>query len=235
MTNLLLIIIEILVCFFGIVLISKLLGKEGLIAWIAIASILANILTAKGVVIFGLDYTLGTVLFASTFLATDILTEMYGKKVATKGVYVGLIATLSLIIFSQLGLKYIPAAFSLEIQGALETLFALSLRVSISSLVMYFIANLLDIYIYDYFRKKTKGKHKWARNNIATVVCNGLENFLFMFGAFIGVPGFTIKTIILMALTTSLIEIIVALLDTPFLYLATTKKDKLKISEGETE
>ena len=98
-------------------------------------------------------------------------------------------------------------------------------RISISSVIMYFIANMVDVYIYDALKKKMNNKHMWLRNNVATIICNTLENFFFMFGAFFGI--YDNKTILMMAITTSLVEIVVGLCDTPFLYLSTklTKKE----------
>ena len=223
MANELLFFVELVVCFGTILLINKYLQKEGLIAWIAIASILANILTTKNIDAFGMTYTLGTIMFASTFLSTDILTERYGAAAAKKGVIVGMVGTLSLIVFTQIGLLYAPS-FIDYIDPALHEVFSLSFRVSLSSVVMYFIANMVDVYLYEYLKEKMKGEKMWFRNNVSTIICNTIENFFFMFGAFLGV--FEVKDIIMMAVTTSLVEIVVGLLDTPFLYIATYEDRK---------
>lgn len=232
--NILLFFIEVVVCFGSLILITKFLGKEGAIAWIAIASVLANIFTVKQADLFGdLSYTLGTVMFASTFLAGDIITEKWGAKFARKGIFIGMIATLTLIVGSQLAIAYAPAAFTIDpntgvcdIQEALKTVFNLSLRVSISSVIMYFVANIVSIQLYDFLKRKMNGKHKWFRNNVATIICNTAENFLFMYGAFLFAPDFDVGTIAIMAATTSLVEFVIGLLDTPFLYLATAKWNK---------
>lgn len=215
--NVLVLALDVIFVFLAVILVSKFFGKEGLIAWVAIASILANLMTAKNAEIAGISFTIGTTLFASTFLATDILTERYGKQAALKAVFVGMTATIIFIISSQIALLYIPSVFDVA-HPAMVQLFSLSLRVSISSVVMYFIANMADVYLYDKIREKTKGKYMWLRNNVSTILCNCLENFFFMFFAFIGVFG--ISEIIEMALATSVIEAVVGLCDTPFLYLA---------------
>lgn len=223
MPNELIFLIELIVCYSIILLINRFFNKEGLIAWVAIASILANILTAKNVDSFGMTYTLGTVMFASTFLATDILSERFGKDSAKKGVYIGLIGTICLVIFSQIGLWYAPSAIDYA-HDSMQTIFSLSLRISISSMVMYFVANMLDVFLYNKLKEKTGNKLMWVRNNVATILCNCLENFLFMFGAFYGV--FETKDVLMMAVSTSLVEIIAGLLDTPFLYIATRRERK---------
>lgn len=85
--NSVLLFVEIAVCFSAVILAEKFSGKYGLIAWIGVASVLANIITAKTSNIVGLDAAQGSVLFASTFLCTDILCEKYGKKLAKIGVF----------------------------------------------------------------------------------------------------------------------------------------------------
>ena len=218
--NLLVLAVNIIFVFACVILASRFFGKEGLTAWIAIASILANIMTAKTAEVFGVSFTIGTVLFASTFLATDILTERYGKKEALKAVAVGACSTIVFIVCSQIALWFIPTVFDYAHEH-MVVLFSLSLRISISSVVMYVLANLADVYIYDAIRQKTKGKYMWLRNNVATILCNCLENFFFMTFAFIGIYDF--PTIIEMALATSLIEALVGICDTPFLYMAVGK------------
>lgn len=218
MFNISLLLVEIVCTFGAVVLANRFFGKYGLLAWIPVASILANIMTAKTVNIFGLSSTMGTVLFASTFLATDILTENYDVRLAKKGVFMGMFGTLFYIVSSQIAIRYIPSAFDYA-HDSMVTIFSLSLRISVSSVIMYFVANMVDVYLYNKLRVKMNGKHMWLRNNVSTILCNCLENFFFMFMAFIGT--FDLKTVVIMALSTSVIEIIAGICDTPFLYMAT--------------
>ena len=74
----------------------------------------------------------------------------------------------------QIGLLYKPSSQDLS-QEAMKTLFTINLRVSISSLVMFVLSNLMDIYIYSKLKEKSEGK-MWLRNNVSTIVCNSLEN-----------------------------------------------------------
>lgn len=228
MPNEILFIIEIIICFGALLICNRFFGKEGLIAWIAIASILANIITAKNVDAFGMTYTLGTILFASTFLATDIITERFGELVAKKGVFIGMFATLIFIGASQIALLYVPSSIDYA-DGAMRTLFSLNFRISISSVIMYFIANMADVYLYSFLKKKMNNKYMWVRNNVATILCNCLENFLFMTGAFLGI--YDLKTVMIMGISTSIVECIVGICDTPFLYIATRKERKIINSE----
>ena len=218
MTNLILLIVEALLVFTTVVIVGKLFGKEGLIGWVAIATILANVLTAKAIEVCGISITLGNALFASNFLATDILSEKFSKKDAKKAVCMGLLGSLSLIAFTQIGLRYIPGEFD-YVHDAMSTLFAFSLRISIASIVMYFVSNIIDVYLYNKMKDKMNGKKMWVRNNVATILCNCLENFLFTFGAFLFI--YDMKTLMIIALSTSVVELLLAIGDTPFLYWAT--------------
>ena len=107
--NELLLIITLLVSFGGTILFLKVFGKGGLFAWIGIATVFANIEVTIVVHAFGMDQTLGNTLFAATFLATDILSEIYGKKEAGKGVLAGILTSLTFILLSFLWVHYIPA------------------------------------------------------------------------------------------------------------------------------
>ena len=73
-------------------------------------------------------------------------------------------------------------------------------------------------------KEMTHGRYLWLRNNLATIVCNCLENFLFYIFAFY--PSYGMKQIISMGLATCLLEIVIGLCDTPFLYAATAIKSK---------
>ena len=215
--NELIMLTEVVIVFIMVLMSHFLFKKEGLLAWVAIATVLANIITAKNAMIFGLSTAIGTVMFASIFLATDILSESYSKEEAKKAVYIGLFADVVLIIATQIALLYKPSSFDYA-DGAMQTLFSLNLRISVASAVMYFISNISDVYLFNKIKKKTQGKYLWLRNNVSTILCNCLENFGFIGLAFAGI--YDLKTIITIAVSTSVIEMIVAVLDTPFLYLS---------------
>lgn len=215
--NELVLFLEILIIFSLLLITKRFLGKEGVIAWVGIATVLANIITAKNANIFGLSTAIGTVLFASTFLATDILVENYSKKDAKKAVNIGLFSNIILIISTQIALRYIPSEIDYA-NDAMQTLFGLNLRISLSSMVMYYLANTADIFLFSKIKNKTQNKKLWLRNNVSTILCNCIENFGFIALAFAGIYDF--KTILIIATSTSIIEIIVAILDTPFLYLS---------------
>ena len=82
---------------------------------------------------------------------------------------------------------------------------------------MFYISNLFDIYLFDKLRQKYPEK-LWLRNNVATIISNSAENYFFAILSFIGIFEFPI--ILSIATTGTIIEIIIAILDTPFIYLS---------------
>ncbi|MBR2248413.1 MAG: queuosine precursor transporter [Bacilli bacterium] len=208
--------INIIVTFSLVVLIEKLFKKEGLYVWLSIATILANLTVCKMIDVLNFTTSLGNVLFASTFLATDIMSEKYSKDDAKKGVYLSIFSGITFIIITQLTLLFRPSSDDV-VNSSMVNLFSISIRTISASMFMFFISNMADIHLYNKLKEKYPNK-LWLRNNISTILCNCIENYIFNTLAFIGI--FPMPVIISIATTTTIIEIIIAVCDTPFLYLS---------------
>ena len=206
-----------ILAFGALVAVKKLLGASGVIGYMGIATVLANIMICKGVDVLGFSATLGNVMFASNFLATDILTECYGVKEARKGVLFAVVSAIGFMLATQIMMVFKPNEIDMA-QGALETLFTLTPRITLASVALFALSNVADVNLYEYLRNKTDGRYMWLRNNVSTMLCNGTENFLFYTIAFAGVFGWS--DIVSMSVTATIIEIVIALCDTPFLYIA---------------
>ena len=214
--NILLGILGIILCFSIEIMIEKIFKKEGLYIWISVALITANILVAKNINILGLQATLGNILFASTFLATDILSEKYNTKESRKAINIGIVSVILFTVATQFSLLFKPNELDL-VNNNLKNIFAFNLRISISSIAMCYLSNILDIILFEKIKKKIPNK-MWVRNNIATIISNCLENYFFTIFAFIGI--YDLKIIFAIATTTTILEIMIAICDTPFLYLS---------------
>lgn len=214
--NIILGFINIIVIFSLVVIIEKIFKKEGLYVWISLALIFANLVVGKTINILGFTTSLGNSLFASIFLATDILSEKYSKEDAKKSIYISLFSAITFIIITQLTLLFESSSNDI-INESMKTLFCVSIRTFSASIIMFFISNMIDIHLYNKLKEKNP-KSLWFRNNISTIISNCTENFFFVFLAFVGI--FDIKTILSIAITKTIIEIIIALCDTPFLYLS---------------
>ena len=201
---------------------SSLFGKEGLLVWVSLATVIANVVVCKTVGIFGLVSSLGNIMFASNFLATDIIVEKYGKDLSKKAVLLGFISTIIFVVATQIALAFIPDESDV-VHESMKNLFSINLRTSVASITMYLASNMLDIWLFDKIKQKVPGK-LWLRNNVATIISNCSENFFFAFLAFAGIMS--IPTIISIAITGSIIEILIAFCDTPFLYIAKFWKKK---------
>ena len=213
--NELLYFVSAILTFFAVALIAWLFGKKGLYAWIAIATILANVALAKQVRLFGLDVTLGNVMFSSVYLATDVMTEAYGTKEARKSVFAGLAAAIAFVGTGIIINAMQPNALDFA-SGALNTILSFSIRATSASILFFFLSNMADVWLFDKFRQHST-KNLWLRNNVSTIFCNCAENFLFIFAAFYGIMS--AKDCVAVALTTCVVEAITGLLDTPFVYL----------------
>ena len=205
-----------LLVFSTVVLVEKFFGKEGLFVWVSLSTVIANILVCKSIDIAGFTTNLGNVLFASNFLLTDIISEKYGFRESRKAIFLGVCSQLMFLASTQAALLFVPSSTDL-VQGSMQTLFSLNLRVSVASIALYFASNMLDIYLFEKIKRKIPGK-LWLRNNVATILSNCLENYIFTFLAFAGI--FDLKTMLSIATLASVLEMLIALVDTPFLYLS---------------
>lgn len=223
MSNEILLILSLLFIYGTVILSFYLFGKAGLYCWTAIATIIANIEVLILIDAFGMEQTLGNILFASTFLVTDILSEVYGKEKAKKATNIGIYVSIVFIILSQSWLLYTPNQNDF-IFGSIKEVFSNTPRMMIVSILVYVICQKFDVWIYHKvwaFTDKLandKKKYLWIRNNLSTLISQVINTILFTFGAFWG--SYDFMTLISISLASYIIFIITSLLDTPFVYLA---------------
>ena len=221
--NELLLVLSLLISFGATVLFLKLFGKSGLFAWIGICAVFANVEVLILVHAFGMDQTLGNTLFASSFLATDILSELYGKKDANKGVLVGIITTVLFILLSTMWINYVPAEGDWAMPFVRQ-LFANTPRVLIARLIAYAVSEAFDVWLYHKWwtltekRFGNKDKYLWFRNNFSTLFSQLVNIVIFNFGAFLGI--YSLSQLFSITIACYVIYIVTSLLDTPFIYLA---------------
>ena len=206
-------------------------GKGGLLAFSVMASILANIEVLILVNAFGIEMTLGNVLFASTFLITDILSENHTRKDASRAVLISTLCSVMFIFISQMWLLYTPSENDWA-SGSIRTIFASTPRIVCASLVVYFVSQIVDVWLYHkwwdlckkYFKDERKGL--WIRNNGSTLVSQLLNTFLYTFLAFYGT--YSMDTLISIFISSYMIYICTSLVDTPFVYWCRKIHDKAK-------
>lgn len=233
MINELLLLGSVLFIFSMVLIAYKLFGKTGLYCTTAIATVLANIEVLILINAFGMEQTLGNVLFAATFLITDILSECEGKKKANKAVWIGMFTSAFFLLLSQSWMLYKPSETD-WVMGSIETVFSNTPRMLIASFVVYAISQLFDVWLYHkwwaFTEKKFGDKRRflWLRNNGSTLISQILNTFLFTLFAFYGTYDF--KTLISIFASSYVIYIFTSLLDTPCVYLARKISDKRKLT-----
>jgi hypothetical protein len=199
------------------VVVFRFFGRDGLYAMVVAAVIIANIQVTKTVVLFGLTATLGNVLYGSVFLATDVLSEVYGTREARRCVWLGFVAMVLTVIWMQFALWYVPGPEDFA-HDALSTVFGLMPRVAAGSLLAYLVSQHHDISAFQFWRRKTHGRLLWLRNCASTMVSQAIDSVLFCFVALWGL--YELNTWLQILATTYLLKWAVAVLDTPFIYLA---------------
>ncbi len=201
--------------------------KTGLYAWTPLAAIVANIQVVKLVELFGTTATLGNIVYASSFLVTDILSEMHGKKQAQKAVFIGLFSLVAMTVLMNLALFFTPAPDDFS-QDSLAVIFGFMPRIAAASLLAYLVSQMHDVWAYDFWRKRFPGlRFIWLRNNASTMVSQFIDSTVFTVLAFWGV--FPAGVLVQIFWTTYLLKWIVGVADTPFIYLARRWHDQGKI------
>lgn len=202
---------------FGVSLLAVyLFGRNALYVIIATDIIICNIQVLKIIDIFGLVATVGNILYGSIFLATDLLSEVYGKQAARRGVWLGFFALIFATISMQLALLFTPHPDDFS-QPALQQIFGFMPRVVVASLIAYLISQHHDVWAFHFWKEKTAGRFLWLRNNASTWVSQAIDSIVFVTIAFYGV--FSPKVLLSVLVTTYLLKLMIALLDTPIVYL----------------
>ena len=178
--------------------------------------LVANILAVKLVSIGGWVVPAGVIAYPLTFLFTDVITELYGRRTASKVIWVGFGANILMVILV-FGGKLLPAAPFWEGQPAYESILGMVPRIVLASMIAYLISQHHDVFAFHFWREKTRARFLWLRNNASTMVSQALDTGIFITIAFWG----TVSTGILvnMLLTQYLIKLAIAACDTPFCYL----------------
>lgn len=227
-----LILLASVIVIYGATLVAyKYFGKTGLYCMSVIATLLANIEVLIMVKAFGMEQTLGNVLFATTFLITDILSECESKRAANKAVMLGIFTSLFFVIVTQSWLLYVPSEVD-WVMPSVTNIFTNTPRMVFASLSVYAISQVFDVWLYHQWWKLTerksgsKRKFLWLRNNGSTLVSQLINTVLFTIIAFAGTYDWaTIGSIIG---SSYVIFVFTTLLDTPAVYMARRIDDKKK-------
>ena len=164
------------------------------------------------------EISVGILPYPITFLITDLISEIYGKRKANEVVVGGIFAS-----FFAMAIIYIanavPATDWSPVSDELfSTVFGSTAIAVIASMMAYLFAQFVDIQIYHYWKRITKGKHLWFRNNCSTFLSQFVDTAtVLLLLCFFGEIDWSLFSGLLLA--GFLFKVIIAALDTPFLYL----------------
>ena len=178
--------------------------------------ITANIITVKLISVWGWVVPAGIIAYPLTFLFTDVITELYGRKTASRVVWLGFGASILMVILV-IGAGLLKPAAIWEGQVAYESVLGMVPRIVLASMIAYLVSQHHDVFAFSFWRRKTKARFLWLRNNASTMASQALDTGLFITIAFWGtVPN---SILVNMLVTQYVIKLVIAALDTPFCYL----------------
>lgn len=178
--------------------------------------VFANIAAGIKIVNFlGLIVPAGTIAYCFTFPITDIIDEVYGKKKAVYIVWAGLAA--EVIMLALVWMDWFLPAIEPSMEELYRKVFGLQTRIVAASLIAYIASQHHDVWAFWKWREITKGRWLWFRNNASTIVSQLIDSAIFTTIAFYGVIGLTDLAMMIVSLW--LFKVIIALIDTPFVYL----------------
>ena len=226
--------IFLLFCLVTILLFLKLFGEVGMYMYTVIAIISANIQVLKIVEFpfFDNPIALGTILFSTTFLTTDILSEYYGSTFARKNILIGFCSFLVMTVFMLFTLGFTPLSdtnagndysWALPIHGNLLSIFLPFPSFFAASMIAYLFSQYFDVWFFEKISQITKKNYLWLRNNISTMISSLIDNTIFSIFAWIifNPNPLDFNTVLFtFILGTYVLRIIIAIFDTPFIYLA---------------
>ncbi|MGB0390612.1 MAG: queuosine precursor transporter [Salibacteraceae bacterium] len=160
----------------------------------------------------------GMLPYPITFLITDILSEIYGKKKTTRVVVAGFVSSMFVLFVLWLGSVFPAIDQSPVSDEVYNQVFANSYRVVFSSMTAYLIAQFADLKIYHFWKKFTHGKHLWLRNNGSTMVSQLLDTSLVVTVLFVG--HMSMNEMLDLIKDGWMFKVLFALVDTPLMYLA---------------
>ncbi len=178
---------ECIVCFVAIIVMTRFAGSLGLTAYIAIAVVVGNIQVLKTANFSFLSHevALGTIVFSSSLMAVDILSEFYGKEEARRGIWIGFAATLLVSILMLITISIKPVQVNDPMDLAMRSLFIPMPSLFFASIISYLTSQHLDLWLFQRIRSMTSGKYLWLRTSVSGVIAALFDNIIFSTLAFV--------------------------------------------------
>ena len=165
------------------------------------------------------EASVGILAFPITFLITDIVEEVHGKKKAQEFVFLGALTLIFILVLTAIAVG-LPYAERSLVKEEYDEIFGTTLRIVIASVIAFILSQAHDVWAFNFWKQRTKGKYLWLRNNLSTMVSSFFDTTIFMFIAFYGISDkFTVSYVFSLIIPYWLVKILFALGDTPLCYL----------------
>jgi hypothetical protein len=194
-------------------------GVEIAVGVFASLTVLANLLAAKTIAFGPFIAPAAVLVYASTFLLTDILSELFGKEKARLAVWTGFLANMVMLVSVLIAVRWSASpVMDMALASSFDAVFGFAPRVIAASMIAYLASQHHDVWAYGFWKDKTGGRRLWLRNNASTMASQAIDTLIFITLAFYGlVPN---SVLLQMIAGQYVIKILIAALDTPFIYLA---------------
>lgn len=193
-------------------------NKPDLLIGLYVTFVLVSQILAAKVSAFNLGFMTfygpsGVLVFSITYLLTDIVNEKFGRRETQKMILIAFISQIAMLFFFWLGTSFPPAPFW-NLQSSWEQIFGIVPRITFASWVAFLISENFDAFMYQFFKKLTKGKHLWTRN-----VFSSIPSLLFDSLIFIPLAFFGTMPLLPLIIGQTAVKWIVGLINVPFMYL----------------
>jgi len=175
--------------------------------------ITANIISVKMISLGPFIVFAGVFIFPLSYIVGDVLTEVYGYRIARKIIWLGFACNLIFVVFAWVG-QVLPSPPAWELQGAYESILGYTPRLLVASFCGYLVGEFANSFILARMKIFTKGRWLWSRTIGSTIVGEGLDTVVFTFLALIGTPFFMLAVM----LSQWLVKVLVETVATPATY-----------------
>ena len=206
------------------ILLYRFFGKHGLYTAVVLGIVLGNLQGGKvsELEFFGHSFTvsMGAILYSGIYFATDVLNEKFGRAEANRAVMLGFVANVAVMITLVLSVQFKPSNITgsaLEVHKAISTLAIYSPAFVIGSLTAYLISQTFDVWFFHKIKSYTGESKLWLRNNLSTITSQLLDTMIYQF-TWVIATGMEWKVAFLLAATKYVFKVLMALVDTVFIY-----------------
>jgi uncharacterized integral membrane protein (TIGR00697 family) len=152
-------------------------------------AIVAELIGGKLVTFFGLfTQSIGIILWPTIFLLTDLINEYFGKDGVRKLTYITIALISFTFIILSIALNIEATSFSPVSDNAFRTVFGQSQWIIVGSIIAFLVSQLVDVYVFWFFKTITGNKHIWLRATGSTLVSQLVDTFVVQYIAFV-LPG----------------------------------------------